>query len=229
MPKKNPTENPEKKKGGCLRMLVIALIVLLVLALLGALSFYIGTKIALGKIKENYTAEQPMLIEREQLNNAQRAKLKRKYTSIKEVLRSGKKTTIELEGKELSQLIANSPEAGRYADVADFWIEDDRLWAKMSIPMDALPQNKLPKMFTMLFRGRYLNGVFKLDFAIRDGNLKVNVEECLVKGNPVNETFLKMLNSQNFDDVVSKKFGHAWREYVDSIEIRDNKMIIKTK
>ena len=229
MPKKNPANNPEKKKGGCLKMLIIALIVLVVLALLGLLSFYIGSKIALGKIKENYTSDQPIAIERESLNSTQRMKLKRKYTSIKEVLRSGKKTTIELEGKELSQLIANAPETGNYADMADFWIEDDKLMAKMSIPLDALPQNRLPKMFTTFFRGRYLNGIFKLDFAINDGNLKVDVVECLVKGNPVNESFLKMLNSQNLDEVVNRKIGHAWREYVDSLEIKDNKMIIKTK
>lgn len=210
-------------------MLIIALIVLVVLALLGLLSFYIGSKIALGKIKENYTSDQPIAIERESLNSTQRMKLKRKYTSIKEVLRSGKKTTIELEGKELSQLIANAPETGNYADMADFWIEDDKLMAKMSIPLDALPQNRLPKMFTTFFRGRYLNGIFKLDFAINDGNLKVDVVECLVKGNPVNESFLKMLNSQNLDEVVNRKIGHAWREYVDSLEIKDNKMIIKTK
>lgn len=221
--------NNIKKKSGCLKKLVIALIVLLVLALLGMAGAYVGTRIALRKIKENYTADQPMVIEREQLNSSQRAKIKRKYTSIKEVLRTGKKTTIELEGKELSQLIGNSPETGRYADVADFWIEDDRLWAKMSIPMDALPQQNLPKMFTSFFRGRYLNGVFKLDFAIIDGNLKVNVEECLVKGNPVNETFLQMINSQHLDAVVSRRLGAAWQEYIESLEIRDNKMIIKTK
>ncbi len=229
MPKKNLANNPKKKKGGCLKMLIIALIVLSVLSILGLVGFYFGSKIALDKIKENYTADQPMAIEREPLNSTQRTKLKKKYSSIKEVLRRGKKTTIELEGKELSQLIANSPETGNYADMADFWIEDDNLMAKMSIPMDALPQNKVPKMFSTFFRGRYLNGVFRFDFAIKNGNLQVDLVECLVKGNPVNETFLKILNSQNLDEVVNRKIGHAWREYVDSLEIKDNKMIIKTK
>ncbi len=229
MSKENPTPKNGKKKGGCLRLLVIALIVLLVLTLLALAGGYFGTKIALGKIKENFTADQPMVIEREQLNNAQRIKLKRKYNNIKEVFRTSKKTTIELEGNELSQIIANSPGTEKYAQMADFWIEDDKLIAKMSIPMDALPQDKLPKMFTTLFRGRYLNGVFKMDFAIRDGNLKINIVECLVKGTPVNETFLKLLNSQKLDATISRKLGHAWREYIDSIEIKDNKMIIKTK
>ncbi|MBQ7652407.1 MAG: hypothetical protein IJS15_15725 [Victivallales bacterium] len=227
MPKKNNDNG--KKKGGCLKKLIIALVVLLVLALLGLAGAYFGTKIALAKIKDNYTADQPDFIEREQLNSSQRAKIRRKYTSIKEVLRTGKKTTIELEGKELSQIIGNAPETEKYADAADFWIEGDRLWAKMSIPMDALPQNKLPKMFTTFFRGRFLNGVFKLDFSIKDGNLKVNVEECLIKGNPVNETILQMINSQHFDTVIGRRLGPAWREYIESLEIRDNKMIIKTK
>ncbi len=230
MQNKNAKNNQnEKKKGGCLRTLIIALIVLLVLSLIGAVSFYVGTKIALGKLKDNYTADEPMLIEREELTHTQQTQFKRKYTSIREVIRSGKKSTIILEGRELSQLIANAPETKNYADMADFWIDGDRLMAKMSVPMDVIPQHRLPKMFTTFFRGRYLNGVFKLDFAITDGNLKLNIEECKVKGNPVNETFLKMLNSQNLDALVSKKLGHAWQEYVDSIEIKDGKMIIKTK
>ena len=103
-------------------MLVITLIVLLVLSLLALVAFYVGTKIALGKIKENYTADQPMVIEREQLNNVQRTKLKRKYNNIKEVLRTGKKTTIELEGQELSQIIANSPGTEKYAQMADSFL-----------------------------------------------------------------------------------------------------------
>ncbi len=210
-------------------MLLIALIVLLALAVIAVVSFYFGTKLALSKIKENYTADQPVIIVREELSNTQLMKFKRKYTSLREVFRSGKKATIELEGKELSQLIASTPETKNYADIADFWIEDDRLMAKMSIPMDVLQQKNVPKMFSSFFKGRYLNGVFKLDFAIRDGKLKLNIDECIVKGNPVNETFLKMLNSQNLDAVFSKKFGHAWQEYVDSIEIKNNKMIIKTK
>ena len=54
-------------------------------------------------------------------------------------------------------------------------------------------------------------------------------EHRLFAKNGDGDTFLEILNSQNLDEVVSKKLGHTWREYVDSIEIRDNKMIIKTK
>ena len=160
---------------------------------------------------------------------AQRMQFKKKFNSIREIFRTGKKATIELEGMDLSQLIANSTQTENFADMTDFWIDDDRLMAKMSIPMDMLQHPKIPKMFSSFFRGRYLNGVFKLDFAIKDGNLNLNVDECIVKGNPVNETFLKMLNSQNLDAAISRKLGHAWREYIESIEIKNNKMIIKTK
>ncbi len=210
-------------------MLLISLIVLLVLGVIAFVCSYFGTIIALRKIKENYTANQPDFIVREEMSSTQRMQFKRKYTTIREIFRNSKKATIELEGWELSQLIANSTETVNYADMTDFWIQDDRLMAKMSIPMDMLQHPKIPTMFSSFFRGRYLNGVFKFDFAIKDGNLKLDLEECIVKGNPVNETFLKILNSQNFDAVVSRKLGHAWREYIDSIEIKNNKMIIKTK
>ena len=221
--------NGVKKKGGCLKWLLIGLIVLVVAALVVAGVSLIGTKAALGKLKEDYTAEQPMVIERKEMNTTQRAQFKKKYTTLREIVRNGKKATIVLESDELSQLIANSPETSKVADMTDLWIEGDRLMAKMSIPMDALPQHRLPKMFRTMFRGRYLNGVFKMNLSVSNGNLHVDVEECLVKGTPVNETFLKMINSQNLDDVVSRKFGHAWRDTVESVEIKDGKMIIKTR
>ncbi len=229
MPKKNATNKNEKKKGGFLKKLLIVLIVLLVLGVIAFVCSYFGTIIALRKIRENYTSDQPVLIEREELSSAQRMQFKKKFNSIREIFRTGKKATIELEGMDLSQLIANSTQTENFADMTDFWIDDDRLMAKMSIPMDMLQHPKIPKMFSSFFRGRYLNGVFKLDFAIKDGNLNLNVDECIVKGNPVNETFLKMLNSQNLDAAISRKLGHAWREYIESIEIKNNKMIIKTK
>lgn len=211
-------KQPVQKKSP-LRIIAIIAIVLVCLILLIAGILWLSASMAIRKIRNDYTSDQPMVIEHEQLTSTQRTKIIKKYKSIYDVIKNGKKTTIVLDSKEFSQIMANSPETKDLAKSSKFWLEGDRMKAELAIPMNFIPQ----------LQGRYLNGVFTFRFSITDGKLDVYVEECLVHGSPIAPAFLKMINAQDLKGHLNRQMGTSWQNSIESLEIQDSKATIKTK
>ncbi len=171
------------------------------------------------RFKKEYTEEKPVVIRHEAVNQRQQAQLNVKYNTIKDVVKNHKKAELKFTSEEFSQLIAYSPETKGFADKAKFWLEGDKVKADLSISLDSIPK----------MQGRHLNGIFTFSVAIHDNKMHLHIDDCLVKGKPIDANYLKLLNSRNLVQLLSHQNDTSFMEYIDTLEVVDGKLIVKTK
>ena len=171
------------------------------------------------RFKKEYTADSPAVVKHEAVNQRQQAQLNAKYNTIKDVVKNHKKAELKFTSEEFSQLMAYSPETKGFADKAKVWLEGDKVKAELSISLDSIPK----------MQGRHLNGLFTFSVAIHDRKMHLHIDECLVKGRPIDPGYLKMLNSQNLVQLLSKQSDTSFMEYIDTLEVSDGKLTIKTR
>ena len=212
------TQQPSKKST-LKKILIICGIILGVIILVVAGVFLYSTH-AIRKFKKEYTEDKPVEIQHEPITKKQQTQLATKYNTVKDVVKNHKKTELQFTSEEFSQMLAYSPETKRYANQSRFWLEGDKIKADLSISLDRIPQ----------MRGRYLNGLFTFSVEVQDGNIRYHVDECLVKGQPVNPMYLKLLNSQNVENILMQHSRTSnWNEFIESVEVKDGKLTIKTR
>ena len=207
-----PSNNSTLKKILIICGVFVGIIILLVAGVL------LYSNHAIRKFKKEYTEDKPAVIQHEPITKSQQTKLATKYNSLKEVVKNHKKTEIQFTSEEFSQMMAYSPETKGFANKSKFWLEDDKIKADLSISLNSIPQ----------MQGRYLNGLFTFSVTMQDGKMRLHVDECLVKGHPISPTYMKLLNSQNLEGLLSQHSGTNWNEFIDSLEIKDGKLTIKT-
>ena len=171
------------------------------------------------RFKNEYTEEKPAVIRHEAVNQRQQAQLNVKYNTIKDVVKNHKKAELKFTSDEFSQLIAYSPETKGFADKARFWLEGDKVKADLSISLDGVPR----------MQGRHLNGIFTFSLSIRDGKMHLHIDECIVKGKPIDASYLKLLNSRNPMQLLSRQNDTSFMEYIDTLEVVDGKLIVNTR
>ena len=213
---KNAQQSSTKSKHK--KLLLFCGIFLGVIILVVAGVFLYSTH-AIRKFKKEYTEDKPVEIHHDPITKTQQTKLSTKYNSVKDVIKNHKKTELQFTSEEFSQMLAYSPETKKYASQSKFWLEGDKIKADLSISLNAVPQ----------MQGRYLNGLFTFSVAVQDGKMRLHVDECLVKGRPINPTYMKLLNSQDLKGLLSQHSGTNWHEFIESVEVKDGKLTIKTR
>lgn len=211
------TQHPPQKKTYKIILLICGII--LGIILLGVVGIVLYSGHAIREFKKEYTEDKPVEIKHAPITKTQQTKLATKYNSVKEVLKNHKKTEIQFTSDEFSQMMAFSPETKGFANKSKFWLEGDKIKADLSISLNAIPQ----------MQGRYLNGLFTFSASVQDGKMRLHVDECLVRGRPINPTYLKLLNSQNLEGLLSQHSQTNWSEFVENIEVKDGKLTIKTR
>lgn len=171
------------------------------------------------RFKNEYTEDKPAVIKHEAVNQRQQAQLNVKYNTVKDVVKNHKKAELTFTSDEFSQLIAYSPETKGFADKARFWLEGDKVKADLSISLDGVPR----------MQGRHLNGIFTFSLSIRDGKMHLHIDDCIVKGKPIDDSYLKLLNSRNPMQLLSRQNDTSFMEYIDTLEVVDGKLIVNTR
>ncbi|MBR4674419.1 MAG: hypothetical protein IKP00_08140 [Victivallales bacterium] len=208
-----PSNNSTLKKILIICGIIVGVIILLVASVL------LYSTHAIRKFKKEYTEDKPVEIQHEPITKKQQTQLTAKYNTVKEVLKTHKKTEIQFTSEEFSHLMAYSPETKGIASKSRFWLEGDKIKAELSIPL-----NSVPKM-----QGRYLNGIFTFSAIMQDGRMRLHVDEGLARGRPISQTYLNLLNSQNLEGLLSQHSGTNWSEFIENLEINDGKLTIKTR
>ena len=191
----------------------IGMILLVLLAV--SLHYYLLFR----RFKKEYTEDKPVVIKHETVNKRQQVQLNVKYNTLKDVIKKHKVAEMQFSSEEFSQLMAYSPETKGIADKAKFWIEGDKIKADLSMSLDGVPR----------MQGRHLNGLFTFSIAIHDRKMHLHIDECLVKGKPIAPSYLKLLNSQNLVHLLSKQNDASFMEYIDTLDVADGKLSIKTR
>ena len=213
-----PSQQPSKKSTHKKILIICGIILGVIILVVAGILFY--SDHAIREFKKEYTEDKPVEIHHEPITKTQQTKLATKYNSVKDVVKNHKKAELQFTSEELSQMLAFSPETKKYASQSKFWLEGDKIKADLSVSLDRIPHLK----------GRYLNGLFTFSVQVKDGKIHYHVDECLVKGQPVNPMYLKLLNSQNVENILMQHSRTSnWNEFIESVEVKDGKLTIKTR
>jgi hypothetical protein len=190
-----------------------------------ALALLVAGVIGLGVVKmrrlrDQLTATEPAEVPVVDASAQQARELNREYSTLKEAIQKGRATTLTLTADELNRMVATVPQLKDFRGRVHFTIEDDRLGATASIPLDQIPG----------FQGRYLNGDFDLQVRCQNGVLEVYATQVTVKDKPLPEKIMNKLRQQNLaqklyedPDTVDKL------KNIESIRVADGTVIIVTK
>lgn len=224
------TYDAEPRGRGCLFygcMTAVALSVLLALGLaVGALVAY-RTMI---KYRDMYTALAPAPLPKLALSEPEREEAVKRAEEFRDAVEEGKELKpLTLTGDDLNALIQ---EESDLKDRVFLALEEDKIKAKMSLPLDEFWD-------ASLVQGRYLNGEAEIKLRLRNGALKVELVSMLVDGKPLPKPVRDVLAKSNIflgdeddeddDDENGPEFERRLKSFlrrVSSIEVKDGVMIV---
>lgn len=106
---------------------------------------------------------------------------------------------LEVDAEQINQIINYHPDFAGIADHIFIKINDNLLFAEVSIPLDQL------KEINEMFVGRFLNGAVELDVELKSQRFEVYAESIEVNGKQVPEEYMSQLRSENLAKNFNKK------------------------
>lgn len=209
---------PEVRKGhGCFFYGCLTLFVLLVIAGLG---LFFGTRYAINKLVDKYTATEAVALPKVEISAAEAAAAQERVKSFKAALDAGTPTEpLALTEKELNALIANSPDFADLKDKVYVGIASNRITGQISMPLDKFPIGKTA--------GRYLNGAAAFNVSMDNGVLLVTLDSLAVKGEPLPAQVLQGLAQQNLAKDVDQDVKRAeLLRKIATIEVKEDRLVI---
>jgi hypothetical protein len=213
------SEPEARRKGcffyGCAFAIVGFVIVLLGLAV-GAFVLYRTW----AHYVEMYTAEEPAPLPRLEMPEERREDAVARAKAFRDALRSRTATgPLVLTGDDLNALVQEWP---RLKDRAYLTIEDDKIRARVSLPLEEF-------FDTSLTRGRYFNGEAVLKVSVRRGKLKLEVESADVGGKPLPEAVRDFLEHADVRLDLDEKDRNELLREIESLDVEDGKMTITSR
>ncbi|THB72089.1 MAG: hypothetical protein D6B28_06240 [Gammaproteobacteria bacterium] len=132
--------------------------------------------------------------------------------------------SLVLDAEQINQIINYHPDFSTIADHIFIRINEDLLFAEVSIPLGELRE------LSELFVGRYLNGAVELAIEMKNQRFEVYAESIEVKGQQVPEEYMSKIRTENLaKDFNRKQENKELIEKLDSISIRDGVIEIVPK
>ena len=216
------TPQPPKKRGcffyGCLTLVILFLI--------GGLGTYLVVRYVANKITQlvnNYTDTSPVLLESVSLPPAQMSALRDRVAAFGQALQnSSTAQELVLTAEEINALIGSEPSYKAFKGQLLVLITGDQIKGKVSLP--------LPDIGPLKLKGRYLNGEAGLRASLVSGELDVHLDNVIVKGQPLPAAIMTELKKNNLATEFQKDPKNAANlEKFDSIQIKDGRLILRTK
>jgi hypothetical protein len=210
---------PVKRQHGCLFYGCIAGAVCLVAILV---AFLLGLHMV-KKALNQFTDTKPMPLPVVQMSQAQIDEVQKRFDAFTDAVGAGRSTpSLELTSDEINALIANRPGLSAAKGKLYLTVQDGRLQAQISLPMD---QVGLP-----MLKGRYLNGTSTFAVSLQNGILFVTPVEILVKGKPLPGVYMDKMRQQNFATGINNDSqASVALNRLQSIEVTDGKLILVPK
>ncbi len=214
-----PLEPVKKPRGcffyGCVIASVLTLLLLIALGI-GGFMVYRGITAFI----EQNTSTTPMPLPHVELPPEQMEDLDKRWeTFFKDAGTDKDVPPLVLTADEINAKIAQNAELKDHVHVE---LPGDRIAGQISIPLEktGFPGTK----------GRYLNGKASFRVELVNGTLFVFLESLEVNGKPISEDALKSFRSQNLAaDVANKPENAREIEKLESIEVKDGKLILKAR
>jgi hypothetical protein len=194
----------------------------LFLLLLVVIAFLLGLR-QVKKMVTDFTDPRPVPLPTMQMSSNEIAAVRRRVGEFRENARTMRPTQLALTAEELNALIATDPDLQPLKEkIYVTTIEGDKIKGQISILLEELD---LP-----IFRGRYLNGIATFRLSFKNGDLKLMIEDLIVKGKPLPDTYMQKIRTQNLARNINlNPRASATLDRTESIEIKDAKLVISPK
>jgi hypothetical protein len=169
---------------------------------------------------DQYTDTVPMELPASTLSDANYATLQTRVKTFRDALNKSEVTApLVLTADEINALIDRDPEWANAKGHVHVEINDDKIGGKVSVPLNELN-----------FPGRYFNGAGSFSVFVRDERLYVHIEAFEVNGQPIPESFMASMRTEN----VAKNFNQDpqfqdIRKKIGNINVADGKLTIEAK
>jgi hypothetical protein len=215
-------EQAGRKKGGCGKAIGVGCLAVVLLIAVGSFVAYQKfTKLA-DMIKTEFTAGEQVRLPVVEATDQEVAQLTARVGEFAKAVKEGQGgQELTLDSRSLNVLIQRHPAWTALSGKVCVELEGERIKGDASIPLDEVAK---------MFKGRWLNGsaTFRVDMAA--GRLLVFLDELSVRGKPVPDSFMAGIRAKNLAEEAAKKpESAALLEKLESVSVRDGKLIIKSK
>jgi hypothetical protein len=221
----SPYQPQQKKKSNVWKYVGIGCLCLFLLCIGGCLVAYFAVKGLVTGVLNEYTTTEPRAMPAVQMTDEEIQFTIDQVKLFREALEAGTAVRpLILTADQINALIQKNPEFEEAGDMIYVSIEDDMLKGDVSLPLGKL----FPEM--PLVAGRYFNGSAVFSINMSNEYLVILVKEFEVNGKAVPDEFMDEIRSENMaKDINSDPDFKSSIEKIESIEIKDNQLIIMPK
>ena len=229
-----PVQTPASSGGGCGKCCLFGCLGAVVLAVVAAIGLYLAVPYFGRQLRETYTATEPKPLPKVEVSEEELGKINQKLEGFQKTAETRRAASIlTLSAHDINALIANSEAWKGKPGRVYVRIEDDKVLAEVSIPLDEMAKGKDDReMLDKLgLRGRYFNATSTIKLSLHNGELEVYLDEATVKGKPVPGVIMATLRKQNLAQDLSVKNPKLAQDLrkLESIEVKDGLIIIRSK
>lgn len=188
-----------------------ALFVLAVVVVVGILFYW-------RSLVRDYTATQPQPLPVVQASDAQLAALYARWTPFQEaVVKGAAARPFQVSAADLNLILTQNAELKNRLRVI---ITNNQVFGQFAFPLDQAKQQAL--------KGRYLNGLARLNLNFQDGWLTVSVADLKANGKPIPGWILKQVQKQNLaKDFDKNPETITFLHQLEAIEVEDDQLVLR--
>ena len=184
-------ENSETKKVYGKYIAIGCLMAVVILMICGYIA-YRGIKSSITSLVEEYTDIELRALPIPTASESETRSLIARVDEFKRAVMAGEPAEpLILTNDEINQLIYYHPDWSMLKGKANMEIEDERIEASISFPLGVFGE------FLGFEKDRYLNGSAVFTIELKQGRLLVFLDSVEVKGEPLPESFMQRLRSEN--------------------------------
>ena len=200
--------------GGCLSAIIL-------LAVIAGAAYYFLLQ-ASDELVETYTSPEPRDFARAEEGRDEVLSIIDRFRDFAIALEQGEETErFSLSADDINALLENEDLLREFHGMARVDIQDDRLLAEISVPLD---------LFNERFEGRYLNGTGELSIEMKDDRLEVNIDRLEVGGRNIPEEFMNEIRKNNLvETLLQDPSLERLMGLVKSVKVEDGRVVIEPK
>ena len=219
-----PEANSGKKTAACCGFGCLAVLVISVVAVIGAMAW--GKK-TVGEFADKYTSEEPVRIEMPVLSEQQVSDATTRFDQfVADVSAGNGGQPLVLSESDINALFSGHPKFSALAKSAVASIENDQLTVQSSFDIDAMGI-PFPGFIADKVKGKYFNGAITVEVTTIGGQPAVFIQDIAAGDAPIPQIFIdslkteNLLQNQNSDPDMRKVL-----EKLEEIKIENNQLVI---
>ena len=229
-----PVQAAPPSHGGCGKCCLFGCLGVAIFAVVAAIGLYLALPYLGRQFRDAYTASEPKELPKLKVTEEEIGEINRRIDGFKKVAEGQTiGTVLTLSARDVNALIAGSDAWKDKPGRVFVRIEDDKIMADVSLPLDDMVTDRDGRetLDKLGLTGRYFNASATLKMELRGGKLVVHLDDATVKGKAVPGVLMAAIRKQNLAEDLSVKNPQMAKDLrkLDSIEVKDGQIIIKSK